>query len=512
MANNDNQFGSYNYPSKKSSNNSYNSYNVNTNRESNEFKSYNISSDRKDNDYDSYNFPSEKKRNSHKSYNFEKTRKKKTYKSYNAPQIKPNTTFSSYEASGEKSIPDKFNRDRVSLNEKPPLVNSYETDQYKSVSNKFKRKDQSSTDEKVSLKYSYSTDINHKNNATYKNQNNSINSSYGSLLHDNCIYDRSEIEWYDKFNRFGCLDPYNRLNYTKEYLFFTKPDLHIWEPHTTTLNPQLSGYPYFVDLSKRYPYIVHTLQRSAGGGTSRLRKNPFMAILSNSIKNTLDIDDISANDIETATNMFGTKMKYRDHTWASDEDIDFSLEFEDTKYLEIYNLLKAYDQYNRLAQFGIVDPPNLSGAKVSKSGYNYNAYIQDRENIETFGVFKFIVGEDYETLVYWAYLCGCYFKNVPRGTFGDLSSGDTLKYNVQFHAFSVEDSTPEILEDFNTLILDSYGELPGSDFPIYNESRGRVDGNWARIPYISKVTNKTKHESFDGIGGMEYLYKLKWRK
>lgn len=342
---------------------------------------------------------------------------------------------------------------------------------------------------------------------------------FTSLLKSNCIYSKEDIAWYNKFNRFGCLDPYNRLGITKEYLFFVKPDLHIWEPNTTTLNPQLMSNPFFRELSNQYPFVVQSLQRSAGDFSKsvRMSRNPFMSILSNTVKNTLDLEDLSAEDIDTSANMYGSKLTYRNHTWVGDENFDFSLEFEDSKYLEIYNLVKAYDEYNRLSRFGIVDPPNVDNAVVSSSGYNYNNYVKNRELHDVFGIYKFIVDEDYETIIYYAYLTGVYFKNVPRASFSDITTGDPLKYNLQFHAFSVEDEDPRILEDFNRLVSESYGldglSAPGDALPIYDDIKGRVDGDWALCPWITKTYKaKVDASAWSGSDGMQYRYKLTWRK
>ena len=50
------------------------------------------------------------------------------------------------------------------------------------------------------------------------------------ILKSNLVYNRQDLQWYSTFNRFGFLDPYNNLSQSKEYLFFTKPDCHIFEP------------------------------------------------------------------------------------------------------------------------------------------------------------------------------------------------------------------------------------------------------------------------------------------
>ena len=67
-----------------------------------------------------------------------------------------------------------------------------------------------------------------------------------SVLWANNLCNRSDIRWYEKFNRFGALDPYNAVGKTKEYIFFTKPDLHLVSPGTNILNPELKNQPYFL--------------------------------------------------------------------------------------------------------------------------------------------------------------------------------------------------------------------------------------------------------------------------
>ena len=123
---------------------------------------------------------------------------------------------------------------------------------------------------------------------------------FKSLMQSNLLYSRSDMAWYSKFSRFGYIDPYNRLGPTKEYLFFTKPDLHIWEPGTTDLNPQLKKYTYFKELNKNYPYVIQMLQKSAGlYKDDYAASTPFIPLLSNAVKSTLDLDDITADDVES---------------------------------------------------------------------------------------------------------------------------------------------------------------------------------------------------------------------
>lgn len=348
---------------------------------------------------------------------------------------------------------------------------------------------------------------------------------FGDLLKSNLIYDRKELCWYEKFNRFGALDPYNNLSFAKEYVFFTKPDCHIVTPNTMKLQPVLSKDTFFDDLLKRYPHVIQQLQNSAGtfnGQDNNITTNPFMVLLSNAVKNTIDFQSISATEMDNATNMWGTSIPYRKDAWTGDENIDFSLEFEDSRYLEIYHLLLAYERYERYKTAGLIYPPNISGAPESgEARHNFNTYIKNKELHDTFGIYRFIVGEDYETIIYYAYICGAYFNSVPRDAFNDIKNGDGLKYSADFKAFCILEQDPIILSNFNSLIRDSYGPISGynripvfGDFGysnIHDESlsdsfKDRVNGNWATFPYVSTQSSG----NWNGSADMARQYKLQW--
>lgn len=320
--------------------------------------------------------------------------------------------------------------------------------------------------------------------ATYTNTS---DDTFRSLLQAAHIYNRSEIEWYTKFNRFGCLDPYNTLSTTREYIFITKPDLNIFANSSTTsvLNSALSQYPIWQDALVRYNDVLQQLQYSVNG-----TGKPFINLFTNSIKSSVDLPDISTNDVQTSENIYGTFMTYRRSSVTSDEQHEFSIEFEDTKYTEVYMWFKLYDEYEKLKDLGLVSPPDES--------YIVNKIIHDQ-----MALFKFIVGEDGETLIYWAKMWGVYPKGVPRNAFSDLSSGESLKISVNFKAQFVDDMDPSILVDFNTLTVPTGMPAAKDILPIYDKSIGRVSGEWAGNPFITKTTNAKL-----GID----QYKFKWRR
>lgn len=331
------------------------------------------------------------------------------------------------------------------------------------------------------------------------------------LLQSSNIYNRKNMDMYNKFNRFGVLDPYNALAGTKEYLFFTKPDLHICKPGTHELNPQIANYDFFSELYERYPQIIEQLQKSINAEKSS-SYNPFMTILSNTVKNKLDMPSMDAKVIDTGATIFGTSIDYRGDAFNSGEKYDFSLEFEDTKYLELYHLFRAMEEYAQLKKIGIVTPPNVDDAKET-DGYAYSKYIANKELHDQFSIFKFIVDDDYQDIIYYALLAGVFTKSTPREAFSDINPDGGLRYNVQFEAQFVDDMKPYILIQFNDLINSTmYLTENAGWLDVYNGTIGEVDGRWARTPYVVRqYKSKTASKAWLAPQSMKYKYQLRWR-
>lgn len=308
-------------------------------------------------------------------------------------------------------------------------------------------------------------------------------SDFDDLLKSSGYYTRSDIQLYNKFSRFGYLNPYTNLVRTREYIFFTKPDLHLFQQgNTASLNLELSNDPFFVDALNRYGDVMKQLQIS-----NKENRSPFINLLSNTVRSRLDLPGISSVDSEGPSNIYGDDIPYRWSSEQSDNNHEFSLDFEDSKYLEVYMFFKIYDEYQRKKSKGIISPPDKS--------YIFNKILHDQ-----FSAYKIIVGEDGESIIFFAKLWGVYPKKVPREAFSDLSDEDKIKFSVDFNATFVEDSNPVILSEFN-IISKRYNA--GSNLPIYNTSKKMIDGSWASMPYITYDSNNIDNKK---------VYKLKWRK
>ena len=295
------------------------------------------------------------------------------------------------------------------------------------------------------------------------------------ILMNHAIVDRYNIDWYNKFNRFGYIDPFNSIKHSKEYIFITKPDLNFYDETGSIVQDITDVSTFFADAIDRYSDVADQLQYSKSSD-----KGPFIQLLSNAINGPLELPGISADTIDTAKNVYGTKISYRGTSESSDRDYDFSLEFKDSRYLEVYMLFKMWDEYERLKWLGQVKPKRK--------------YIENRILHDQVSIYKFIVAEDGMSLLYWARAVGCMPLSVPRDSMSNLDG--ELTFSTNWKAQFVYDMDPRILIDFNK-ITNSYRKNR-KDLPIFNSDTMTTDGRWARCPYIlTRANTSNRKEKFN---------------
>lgn len=333
------------------------------------------------------------------------------------------------------------------------------------------------------------------------------------LMNSVGLYSKRDIEAarFSKYSRFGrVLDPYGRINPGREYLFFVKPDLHICVPQGSDgsiydysgtsisqayvsksglkLNPQLDNNPYFRDLIDTHPNVVKELQASA-----TLDNDPFGHLLSFSVSSSLQLDSSNSRTLDNPATMYGTSYNYLLDSAGSDEGYEgISLEFVDDKELDVYHFFKAYSEYHIARKSGLVTPPSTD-------------YYTYRRLHNTMGVYKFIVAEDMETIIYYAYLWGLFPTSCPREAFSDPNFSDGLTFSVNFEAAFIEDMNPTILYQFNKLMLN--GALKGVNkdkwLPVIKQNRksdiiSGISGNHGYDPSIGYGAREQK------VAGMNY--------
>lgn len=317
-------------------------------------------------------------------------------------------------------------------------------------------------------------------------------------LAGNKIFPKDKIEYYNGYSRYGFIDPYNNEQAIQEFLFFTKPDLNLFGEgsrisvgYDSELNSYLQTIPFFVEANERNKDALRQLQYSIKDSYGV--NNPFMYLLSNRVTSKLDLPGISAESKESTSNIMGANIQYRGHSYKSDNGYDFSLSFFDSAYLEIYTMLKAYDEYMRLLKTGEIAPKKK--------------YILSRIISEQFSIYKFLISDDGETILYYAKLTGCYFTDVPRSDMSDPGN-DGFKFSVSFHAQFVEDSNPMILEEFNR--ISPGGSITTNYADTYDIDNQIVDNSFVRWPKIIKVDKSNDLQV--KRRGTNYDYRMKWIK
>ena len=245
----------------------------------------------------------------------------------------------------------------------------------------------------------------------------------------------------------------------------------------------IRNIPFWVDLATNRHRTIEQLQLSLNP------KDNFIHLLQNQVISNLDVPALSAETIDTAKNMYGVGFSYRGSSEASDDSPEFSLEFKDTRWLDVYYFFKTYEEYETLKHHGVIAP--------------WRGYIERKIIDDQFSIYKFLIGSDGETILYYAKLTGCYFVDVPRSDFGDPGN-DGFKYSISFHAQFVEDNNPLILRDFNRITPAKSGSKL---VDTYNSTIGAVDNTWVSFPIIQTVSDLRSERR-----GVKYDHRIRWVK
>ena len=313
---------------------------------------------------------------------------------------------------------------------------------------------------------------------------------FKGVSHANGLFQRNEIDLFHKRYRFGLLNPWENLSNVREYLFFTKPDLNIFPRSnedsigtpSMNMHEYLQTQPYWAELERSYHDVIECLQSSLNSS------DPFNHLLGNMVESNLDIPSISAEMIDTPSNMYGVGYQYRGSSEASDDSFDFSLEFKDTYNLPVYHFFKAYEDYETIKHHGQLRP--------------WHFYIRNKILYDQYSIYKFMVDmDDDNTIVYYGKFYGVKSKSLPRDVFSNTDFSNGLSYSVDFNAAFFDDMKPNIIREFNNLSYDYFMSQP---FAIedFNTRLARSDNRPARAAYVNSEYSMIHHRR---------VFKLRWR-
>lgn len=288
-------------------------------------------------------------------------------------------------------------------------------------------------------------------------------SDINQMISDTVLSDPESmlINRFNKFSRYGYLDPTHELvTGAREYIFFSKPDLHLVNPTSPSeMYDVLQGISFFREAFDHYKLSYYSLQQyfncipsvSTSGFNIDLN-NLYVNLLSNMVTSSFDLSDISASDVLNNQNLYQINTSYREGSISSDLQYDFSLEFKDTKYLDVYMFFKIYDEYIRTKYMLEIEPTR-------------EQYILSKIYPEAMSIWKVII-DDSSRIIYWAKAIGATPMSVPRGTISNIEGN--IKFTINWKAQFVKDMDPINLLELNYLTAKSLGVGISKGTPIAN--------------------------------------------
>lgn len=295
--------------------------------------------------------------------------------------------------------------------------------------------------------------------------------------------DNLNIWAHRRFNRFRMGFPDVLLKNTTAAIFFTRPDLNIFNKGSSIVNSQIMADPRDYYILKNDIDLGRALVADGGGSTdansttkSPLRIHNFNPFLSN-FAQSLEIQDDSVDTIETGETFTGFKMQYSKHNNKSVTAGQMSIKFAETFNLGVTNMHQLWVDYQSNVYKGVYSP------KIE--------HIWRKELDYACDIYYFLLDQDGETILFWSKYYGCFPVNVPKSTFS-YDSGSQVSFpevSVTYNYIYKSDLNPRTLVEFNHDGGDStlsYKYIPiyaGDINDIY--SMTHCAKTWAGIPYIS---------------------------
>ena len=281
-------------------------------------------------------------------------------------------------------------------------------------------------------------------------------------------YSRLQLNkrFHEKFNRFKIQYPDYFLNNTIGYVFFTRPDLNLFDSDGNA-NSQVESDPqlYYAVMSNEQ--AVKSLTKNYAGG------HHFIPLLCNTVM-SLDVSDESIETVETGQTYTGYKTQYAQTNVRSMTAGTINVTFPETYNMAITALHQVWCSYESGVYRGILEPK----AK----------YIWNKEIDYACDIYYFLVDAQDMIIRYWCKYTGCFPLNVNKSVFS--YSGDTHinhpNLNISYAYFAREDMSFITLGEFNN---NAGGVSANWKYKaLYNPIGGVSGDTWASRPFIQHST------------------------
>ena len=271
------------------------------------------------------------------------------------------------------------------------------------------------------------------------------------------------------FNRFKVRYPDDVIEEMFGYVFFTRPQLHLFQQYSDgkKINSDLESVFEYADLLYTHLDLFRLLQDDQGKGN-------FIYPLCNMVRNFPVNDTIikTRSSAETA-NDWKIEYGHRKNESLSANTVDLS--FCDNRNLDVYNLIKIWVTYIDGVSVGRISP--------------YRTNIVNRILDYAGSIYFFLTSEDAATIKYYCKLIGVFPINIPNSVFtwelGNLKPLDF--YNITFH-YSSKDESPAVIKDFNRIC----GHGSSSTYIPNITNYGIAPNTWCNGAFIQTIDHKHK--------------------
>ena len=311
-----------------------------------------------------------------------------------------------------------------------------------------------------------------------------------SIYAANNITVRSPKNYYTKlvtrYNRFKLAHPDETLSRGFMHIFFTRPDLNIY--NGTSLTAQCKKDSMMAHMYKYKPALVRILTQTSGS-------TDFMYLLSNKARG-ISLSDTSVSSDKYGESFLGAEVHFARR--INKEGGTFDIQYKDTRDLDIINLHKIWVTYENNVYRGIWRP---------KYKYMYDKILD-----YACSVYVIVTAEDFETILYWCKYYGVFPVNIPYSglswTYGEpMTNLDlTVTYEYSFR----EEFNPLALTEFNTNKFKD-GSVSKYYDPTFYKDKGRLGDTWVQAPFIETLRYGSKGlPEVDPTTGSSIAHKLRF--
>lgn len=303
---------------------------------------------------------------------------------------------------------------------------------------------------------------------------------YDSPAHSaNWQWDKS-TEYYNRF-KVQTLD--DMLAKGFGHVIFVKPNCNILSSSSKlAAGSGLSNNQMFQYALKNTPSLLKELCQLSG--------HTFMLSLSNKVTG-FNVNEEYLADGTYGKTYTGHQIAYGKNNIESQTASQLSMDFQDDKFLHIYQLHKLWIEYISGCYRGTIIP--TTNTILNK--------ILDYAG----AVYYILTAEDGETIIYWEKYYGVFPSNISTDSlsWNRETPVSTPKFSVTYKYSFKKTFDPTIFAEFNhNANIQSTEKLRYS--PVFDKQLRHTGSSWVGVPYIELETD-------NGSNSNPYTYKLRFK-